>query len=144
MAEMAGLEQTMKTLRFPALRPNITVALMSLADTELQRRVWLGRGLPELGKCASFGDVVHNIYDDTAVGDNLERSIGEVLYDQAEADSLRQITSRIDLMFDKYGGRLPDKDYLNKSEWPEIVDASSNCLALFEENDRRYSRSDAN
>ena len=140
---MARMEQTMKTIIYPALRPNISDALESLADTELQRQVWVGPAPPVWGKCASFGDVVHNIYDDTGVGVDLEGSIGTVLYDQEEADSLRQVTSRIDLMFNKYGGQLSDKDFIAKPEWPEIVDAAANCLALFEENDRRYGQHNA-
>ncbi len=131
----------MKPLRFPALRPNIIAALTSLADPALQKQVWVGRGIPEPGKCASFDDVVHSLYDDTNVGDDLEGSIGEVLYDSEEAESLRRITSRIDLMFDKYGGRLADKEYLNKPEWPEIIDSAVKCLVLFKDNDRRCGKS---
>ncbi len=111
---------------------------MSLANTDMQRRVWLGRGTPAWGLCASFGDVVHRIYDDTAVGEDVDGAIGRELYDQEEADSLRHITSRIDFMFDAFGGTRPDKFYLDRPEWPEIVEAAKSCLSLFQENERRY------
>lgn len=138
MAKMAGMEQTMTTVTYPMLRINVLAGLASLADQAMQFRVWVERCEPEPGKCPSFGDVLHALYDDTCVGDDVDGSIGDVLYDQEEAHALKEVTSQIDSFLDKYGPTFSDGQCLATPEWPNIVAASVSCLQLFEENDRRY------
>ncbi len=131
----------MKQLYSLSFRRNILAALMSLADPALQARVWVGRGKPEIGKCASFGDVLHSLYDDSGVGEEPDGSVGFELYDEREVESIKHVTSLIDQLLENYGGARPDFDYIDKPEWPKIVNSAAKCLALFEENDRRYGQS---
>ena len=56
-------------------------ALAELADTSYQRRVWLASAGPVVG---SFDEAVCQLYDDSGLGDALERGSGRVF--SAEID----------------------------------------------------------
>jgi hypothetical protein len=132
------LEQAMNSIKYPSLRANIDAAIEALADPELQRRAWIGRQAAPVGECPSFDDAVHWLFDDSGINNGAKSSVGELFYDDREAQSVDSVMFQIDRLLDKYGGELADEQYINTSEWPEIVATAAQCLRLLRENDRKH------
>ncbi|MGO9741513.1 MAG: SCO4402 family protein [Roseiarcus sp.] len=128
----------MNKLIYPEARANIDAAIEGLADTELQQRAWIGRNARPVGECPTFSDALHWLFDDSGLDDGVYTCIGYMLYNEAEARSVDGLMKQLDHLLQKYGYRLPDKNYINTPEWPSIVAAAAKCLQLFRDNDRKF------
>ena len=135
---MEEVEYTMNKLIFPQTRLTIVAALATLADTDFQQQVWLGRQAAISGKCYNFDEVLHCIYDDSGLDDGPSTCIGYFLYNPEEASSLQALMTQIDLLLERHGKRLPDDAYLRAPQWPDIVASAKSTLTLFQNNDRRF------
>lgn len=116
-------------LKFPSMREELISYLSGLSDLDYQYRAWVERSSPGLDY-DELNYTVHFLYDDTGLAENASDWIGLVLKDEKEARSVANVVSALDVIFDKYGTELSDKEYLEKKEWSWVVDASKSALSI--------------
>jgi hypothetical protein len=66
--------------------------LWELSDLAFQRRVWMGRG--GVGEMSSFVEAVETLFDDSGLGDELER--GRPVFGGEADGELRALSSLVD------------------------------------------------
>ena len=115
-------------LKFPSMREELISYLSGLSDLDYQYRAWVERSSPGLDY-DELNYTVHFLYDDTGLAENASDWIGLVLKDEKEARSVANVVSALDVIFDKYGTELSDKEYLEKKEWLWVVSASKDALS---------------
>ena len=116
-------------LKFPSMREELISYLSGLSDLEYQYQAWVERSSPGLDY-DELNYTIHFLYDDTGLAENASDWIGLVLRDEIEARSVENVVSALDLVFDKYGTELSDKEYLEKKEWLWVVNASKDALSI--------------
>ncbi|OOW00167.1 MULTISPECIES: SCO4402 family protein [Pseudomonas] len=116
-------------LKFPSMREELISYLSGLSDLDYQYRAWVERSSPGLDY-DELNYTVHFLYDDTGLAENASDWIGLVLKDEKEARSVANVVSALDVIFDKYGTELSDKEYLEKKEWLWVVSASKDALSI--------------
>lgn len=108
-------------LKFPEMRYELEGVVEGLADPAYQRRVWVD-GLPEDGVVHDeFGYAVHFLFDDTQLAEDAQSMIGWVLRDASEAEAVTALVRAIDVVFDCYGTKLSDAEYIEVPEWRNVV-----------------------
>lgn len=116
-------------LKFPSMREELISYLSRLSDLDYQYQAWVERSSPGLDY-DELNYTIHFLYDDTGLAENASDWIGLVLRDEIEARSVENVVSALDLVFDKYGTELSDKEYLEKKEWLWVVNASKDALSI--------------
>ena len=116
-------------LKFRSMREELISYLSGLSDLEYQYQAWVERSSPGLDY-DELNYTVHFLCDDTWLAENASNWIGLVLRDEIEARSVENVVSALDLVFDKYGTELSDKEYLEKKEWLWVVNASKDALSI--------------
>ena len=116
-------------LKFPSMREELISYLSGLSDLEYQYQAWVERSSPGLDY-DELNYTIHFLYDDTGLAENASDWIGLVLKDEKEARSVANVVSALDVIFDKYGTELSDKEYLEKKEWLWVVSASKDALSI--------------
>lgn len=121
----------MNQLTSPERRKELVSYLQGLADPEYQRRVWIGGQSEGDVQHDEFDYAVHFLYDDTALATDARSTIGWILKDAAEADSIAAVVASIEEIFVKHGTRLSDAQYIELPEWKAVVAnaaAAAACL----------------
>lgn len=116
-------------LKFPSMREELISYLSRLSDLDYQYQAWVERSSPGLDY-DELNYTIHFLYDDTGLAENASDWIGLVLRDEIEARSVENVVSALDVVFDKYGTELSDKEYLEKKEWLWVVNASKDALSI--------------
>ncbi|WLI29682.1 hypothetical protein PSH61_00835 [Pseudomonas rhodesiae] len=116
-------------LKFPSMREELISYLSGLSDLDYQYQAWVERSSPGLDY-DELNYTIHFLYDDTGLAENASDWIGLVLRDEIEARSVENVVSALDVVFDKYGTELSDKEYLEKKEWLWVVNASKDALSI--------------
>ena len=116
-------------LKFPSMREELIAYLSGLSDLDYQYQAWVERSSPSLDY-DEFNYTVHFLYDDTSLAENASDWIGLVLRDEKEARSIENVVSALNVIFDKYGTELSDREYLEKNEWLWVVNASKDALSI--------------
>ncbi|TKK33436.1 hypothetical protein PspCFBP13528_06940 [Pseudomonas sp. CFBP13528] len=116
-------------LKFPSMREELISYLSGLSDLDYQYQAWVERSSPSLDY-DEFNYTVHFLYDDTSLAENASDWIGLVLRDEKEARSIENVVSALNVIFDKYGTELSDREYLEKNEWLWVVNASKDALSM--------------
>ena len=116
-------------LKFPSMREELISYLSGLSDLDYQYQAWVERSSPGLDY-DELNYTIHFLYDDTGLAENASNWIGLVLRDEIEARSVENVVSALDVVFDKYGAELSDKEYLEKKEWLWVVNASKDALSI--------------
>ncbi len=116
-------------LKFPSMREELISYLSGLSDLDYQYQAWVERSSPSLDY-DEFNYTVHFLYDDTSLAENASDWIGLVLRDEKEARSIENVVSALNVIFDKYGTELSDREYLEKNEWLWVVNASKDALSI--------------
>jgi hypothetical protein len=60
------------------------------------------------------------------------------LFNENEADLIKDTMDSIDELFDKYGVDLSDAEYIAKPEWPGIMASAGTAYKAMKENDLRF------
>lgn len=102
------------------MRDELIEYLQGLSDKEYQIKYWVNLDCPE-GVEDSFDLAVHFLFDDTSLSSNPEKTIGVFLKDEKEANSIKVLCDEINAILDKYGTKLPDKEYINCPEWNNVL-----------------------
>lgn len=115
-------------IKYPAMRRELVSTLESLSDVDYQKKVW-GNYLND-GRYDDFDLSIHFIYDDTKLSDDPNLTVGLFLYSEEEAKTMREVVSSLDALFDQYGLKLSDQEYICKPEWSRVLTSSKNALKM--------------
>lgn len=120
----------MSKISSPEQRRELLGNLHALSDPVYQQRVWV-EGLP-LGSVQhdEFGYVVHFFFDDSTLKDDPHGNIGWMLVDATEARLVTDVINAMDAIFEKYGNRLKDSEYIALPEWVGVVEAAKAALSI--------------
>jgi len=119
-------------VEFPWMRMQLIVCIKGLSDKNYQYNEWvLHKG--ESCEYDDFDITVHFLYDDTDVAENADEYIGLIFINKEEADSVKNVVDKIDIIFDKYGLELSDKEYIEKPEWNDVIEAAKKARSILGE-----------
>ncbi|WP_375333847.1 SCO4402 family protein [Candidatus Tisiphia endosymbiont of Xenochironomus xenolabis] len=128
-----------KFLLYPQVRINIKGALEYLADRDWQMEELLKKKSPH-----SYWDglkyyVLDTLYNWCDLDDYRESNIGEILYDEDEAQQIQKFCKWFsDLLDFEIGERKPNTDYLNHPEWSKVYTGAKEMYELMDRNDKKY------
>jgi hypothetical protein len=115
-------------MKYPEMREELFGYLKGLSSRSYQVDCWLnGKCLPGV-EHDELDYSIHFLFDDTALSDNPESLIGIILKNKEEADLIALLCKQIDLIFNKYGTDLSDKEYIELSEWNDVISAAQSAL----------------
>lgn len=117
-------------IKYPSIRFELMRNLEKLSDLNYQNAVWVAQKYPVNIEFDSFDLVVHFIYDDTSLGEDASGMLGITFIDEAEVRAFREVVGALDLLFEKHGTNLSDRDYIHKPEWVEVVKSARQALAV--------------
>jgi hypothetical protein len=107
-------------VKLPEMRVELIGYINGLADLEYQHQAWVDHELPTMGY-DELDLTIHFLYDDTTLSRAPRSNIGDLLRNETEAAVIEDLIQNIDLVFDKYGLQLSDKEYIEKEEWKDVV-----------------------
>ncbi|WP_081489010.1 SCO4402 family protein [Cupriavidus basilensis] len=110
-------------LKFPSMREELIDYLHGLSDKEYQYQAWVNHECPR-GGYDELDYAIHFLYDDTKLASDPASTVGWILVDDKEVGLMENLIVKINIMFDKYGFGLDDKDYIEKVEWDDVVNSA--------------------
>ncbi|MEV0366272.1 SCO4402 family protein [Nocardia fusca] len=113
-------------VRYPEMRTQVFSAVSALADREYQQRVWIDQIYPHENYYDDLDLNIHILYDDALVLPDPTATLGQVLANRTEVDTLRLLAERLDPIIDELGDS-PDSGYLSHPGWPSVVDAAKSA-----------------
>lgn len=118
-------------VEYPAMREMVVDAVRALSDVDYQWREWIrGESSPALQD--NFTMQI-NALDDLRMLESPEGALGDVLHDEREVAVFGSLTDALENLFGKLGTELSDEEYLNAAEWPPVVAAAKEALAVLSE-----------
>lgn len=113
----------MNKLKHPDMREELIQHLFALSDADYQYRVWVLGGADE--KTGTIHDefdyAVHFLYNDSLLASDPSSTVGWILRDQAEVMKISMLVERIEVIFQKYGTKLSDAEYIELPEWAAVL-----------------------
>ena len=110
-------------LKLPWMRNELIHYLHNLADEVYQYQAWVEDSRPEGGH-DELDYIIHFLYDDTDLANNPSSLIGWILKGEKEVNVIVDLINSLNYLFEKYGTELTDKEYLEKAEWKNIIQAA--------------------
>jgi hypothetical protein len=107
-------------LKYPEMREELIDYLHGLSDREYQYQAWVEDKRPGGGH-DELDYAIHFLYDDTDLANDPISLIGWILTGKEEAEVIINLVKALDIIFDKYGTELADKEYLVKKEWGNVL-----------------------
>ena len=104
----------------------ILQCLKELSDIEHQKRVWI-RG--EGAEVSSYSELSCQLYDDTLLGDLLEKASVVPLFSK-EIDS---ILNRLSITLDKIDGSLDAETIIQHPRWKQVLSLSEEAHRLIDQ-----------
>ncbi|MDT4820935.1 hypothetical protein FQZ97_540870 [compost metagenome] len=77
-----------------------------------------------------FGLAVHFLFDDSSLAQDALSTIGWILKDASEAESVTALVRTIDVVLNRYGTNLSDAEYIEVPEWRFVVVAAKATMAV--------------
>ena len=127
--ELVKLEFAVSEIQYPEMRNELVVSLRHLADRSYQERVWIRREFPSENFYDDFSETYETL-EDLGVLENPTACIGVTLKNQGEADALAGLALALTQLFDRYGYKLSDSEYLMRPEWDDVVAAAEVAYAM--------------
>ncbi|PIF76585.1 hypothetical protein CLU95_3752 [Variovorax sp. 54] len=119
----------MNHITYPEMRQELIEYLQGLADPQYQRRVWVDQLLEDGVQHDEFDYAVHFLFDDTALASDPHSTIGWILKDASEADTVTAVVASIEAVFAKHGTKLSDAEYIELPEWHSVVATAATAVA---------------
>ncbi|MDR7149565.1 hypothetical protein J2W49_001514 [Hydrogenophaga palleronii] len=116
-------------VKYPEMRKELEEHLQALADPAYQRRAWVDGQAEGAVQHDKFDYAVHFLYDDTQLASDAHSTVGWILNDAAEADCVTALVSSIEVVFERYGTKLSDAEYIDLPEWHSVVLAAKTAAA---------------
>lgn len=114
---------TSNNVKYPSMRADLCSYLSSLSDVTYQNHVWVQGHTPTSRD--SFGDIIHFLYDDTKLAISSSDCMNTILQNQVEAEHIASLILILDKMFEVYGLKLTDAEYVSKPEWKQVVELAA-------------------
>jgi hypothetical protein len=120
----------MMDVKYLDMRAELIQHLNALSDIDYQQRAWV------LGR--SEGDVVHDefdyavhfLYDDTHLASDPTSTIGWILRNDEEATEISKLIEAMEVVFQRYGTKLSDAEYIQLPEWTAVLTTAKNAASL--------------
>ncbi|MDR7150514.1 hypothetical protein J2W49_002472 [Hydrogenophaga palleronii] len=116
-------------VKYPEMRKELEAHLQALADPAYQRRVWVDGQAEGAVHHDEFDYAVHFLYDDTQLASDALSTVGWILIDAAEAECITALVRSIDVVFERYGTKLSDAEYIELPEWHSVIQAAKTAVA---------------
>ncbi|MCY1293130.1 hypothetical protein D9M70_423780 [compost metagenome] len=107
-------------LKCISMREELIDYLQCLSDKDCQQRAWVEHTLSE-GGYDELDYAVHFLFDDTALATDPVSTVGWILLNEVEAGLIEKVTTSLNVIFEKYGLELDDKDYIATKEWGSVL-----------------------
>lgn len=117
------------TVRYPALRLDVWVALSALADSSHQDRHW-GKDVPGDDDFDSLAEHLACLYDECEILPRPERAVGSVLR-ASEVPAMRALGRQLGALILELGD-APDVAYLTHPRWYDVLTAAADALVAME------------
>ena len=121
-------------IKYPLLRQQLFHTIGALADREYQRKAWVEKDFPPPIKYDCFDYAVHFLYDDTTLADSTEDALGSILASHDEVKAMRRLIAALEKVFAQTGTDATDEEYINSSEWDDVVEAAQAALRILNRN----------
>jgi hypothetical protein len=117
-------------IQLPHKREELIYYLTALSDPVYQRQAWVNHEFPTGVVYDCFDYAVHFLFDDTALADAPEKTIGWILEDEQEMQAVSKVIHAIDEVLNKLGTELTDEQYINSPEWQQVIEAAKSALPI--------------
>lgn len=108
-------------LKYLGMREELISYLQGLSDRDYQYKAWVEGNRPNGGH-DELDYTIHFLYDDTELASDSASMIGWILLSSDEAHAISNVIKALDIIFNKYGLNLTDKEYIEKDEWGNVVE----------------------
>lgn len=116
-------------VKYHEMRKELEEHLRALADPAYQRRVWVDGQTDGAVQHDEFDYAVHFLYDDTQLASDAHSTVGWILKSASEAECIAALVKSIDVVFERYGTKLSDAEYIELPEWRSVVLAAEAAVA---------------
>jgi hypothetical protein len=123
-------------MKYPNMRKELIEYLEGLSDKQYQLDCWVNNQCPDGVEHDDFDLAVHFLFDDTLCAESPEKSVGVFLRNLEEAGAVKTVCDNIDQLLNKYGCNKTDDEYIQTTEWDNILISSSLALNLLISNDK--------
>ncbi|WP_375330387.1 MULTISPECIES: SCO4402 family protein [unclassified Candidatus Tisiphia] len=128
-----------KSLSRPQLRMEIKGSFEYLADNDYQMQEWVDKNYLHPYWDSLLYDVLDTLYNMCDLDEYKESNIGDILYDEDEAQQIHRFCKWFsDLLDFEIGEKKPDTDYLNHPEWSKVYTGAKEMYELMDRNDKKY------
>lgn len=124
-------------MKYQNMRNELIGYLEGLSDKQYQLDCWVNNKCPNGIEHDEFDYAVHFLFDDTSCAEKLENLIGIFLRNKEEAEAVRTVCENIDLLLNKYGCEKTDLEYIQTSEWVDVLVSSKAVLDILSSSTRK-------
>jgi hypothetical protein len=117
-------------IQLPHKREELIYYLTALADPVYQHRVWLKHEFPPGIVYDCFDYAVNFFFDDTALADAPQETIGWILENEEEMQAVSKVINAVDEVLNKLGTELTDEQYINSPEWQSVIESAKAALLV--------------
>lgn len=129
---MDGLEYPVTDVAFPQMRLQIAASVARLADSEYQRRVWVGEEWPSAGFYDDAANSIEWLDENTLAFDDPEGLVGQMLFPD-EVLLMSLLAVRVRAILDDLG-IVDSATYLSDPRWPAVLEVAGRLRAIMERN----------
>lgn len=120
----------MNDIQYPMMRAELIDYLNNLSDIEYQRRIWVLGKSEGLILHDELDYTIHFLFDDTQLASDPFSTIGVILRSSEEAKKISKLVNLINIIFQKYGTKLSDAEYIELVEWGDVVITAKEAVKL--------------
>ncbi|MCC8484215.1 MAG: hypothetical protein LN561_06755 [Rickettsia endosymbiont of Labidopullus appendiculatus] len=131
---------TTKFLLYPQLRMEVKGSFEDLADYDRQMKEWVDEQYPHPYSDSLTYYVINTLYDSCDLDKYKESNIGEILYDEDEAQQIYKFCKWFGDLIDSISLHTDEtnSDYLNHPEWSKVYIGAKEMYELMDRNDKKY------
>ena len=118
-------------VNLPWRRKELLYYLDILANPQKQKQIWIDHIFPEGTVYGCLDFAIHFLFDDTALTDDPEVTIGDILENMDEVNAIRGVTDAFKIVFAEHGMQKSDEEYLASVEWQEVIKAAKIAFEKF-------------
>jgi hypothetical protein len=122
-------EMELSALKYPSMRDELIDYVTALSDITYQQRYWIGGETSDEVKHDELDYAIHFLYDDTCLSRNPLEAIGLFLKNDDEAALVGDLIGALEKVFDIYGTKLGDNEYIKTSEWKDVISRAGKLKA---------------
>jgi hypothetical protein len=117
-------------IKYPEMRTELIQHLKALSSIDYQQSVWILGESDDTTVHDEFDYAVHYLYDDTHLAADPASTIGWILRTDEEAFKISKLVESIEVIFQKYGTKRSDAEYIQLPEWAAVLGAAKDAANL--------------